>query len=90
MEVRLLIFLPEYQCIYNVSARESENRNTRGKLATEMALKLEKSVESAHRYTYMLQRERCYLILLFGLIYFFILLVGWYVHFSLLTSEHPL
>ena len=35
--------LPEYQCIYNVSSREFESRNTRGKVAAEMALKLEKS-----------------------------------------------
>ena len=35
--------LPEYQCIYNVSSRESESRNTRGMLAAEIALKLEKS-----------------------------------------------
>ena len=34
--------LPKYQCIYNVSSRESESRNTRGKANAEMALKLEK------------------------------------------------
>jgi len=32
--------LPEYQCIYNVNSRESERRNTRGKHAAEMAVKL--------------------------------------------------
>ena len=35
--------LPQYQCIYNTNSRKSESRNTRGKLAVEVALKLEKS-----------------------------------------------
>ena len=35
--------LPEYQCIYNVSSRESESKITRGKLNDEMAPKMEKS-----------------------------------------------
>jgi len=43
MEVCFSDILSEYQCIYNVSSRESESRNTRGKLVSEMALKLEKS-----------------------------------------------
>ena len=40
---KFIDILPECKCIYNVSSRESESRSTRGKLAAEMALKLEKS-----------------------------------------------
>ena len=43
MEVKFIDILLEYQCIYNVSSRESERRNTSAKLAAETALKLEKS-----------------------------------------------
>ena len=35
--------MPEYQCTYNVSSKESERRNKKGRVAAEIALKLEKS-----------------------------------------------